>query len=196
MPAYKTLSQKFEQFKREKGVDAMSKEALNWFYDFTRQFAKSASFSKTLSAGKTTNRPIPGKFYLYQYDPKTKDDMPYYDAMPLVLVTDVTPNGWYGINFHYMPPAARLKIMEGFYATIKDPSVSDNMKLKVNWKRAMQVAKAASSHRFMRHSVKQYLGNHVTSPIIEINPEYWAMCVFLPLSRFKKKTSSFAWGDL
>src|SRR5690606_41052373 len=55
-----------------------------------------------------TNKPVPGRFYLYKYDPKTKEQMPYYDAMPLVLITDVTPDGWYGINFHYMPPVVQI----------------------------------------------------------------------------------------
>jgi hypothetical protein len=116
--------------------------------------------------------------------------------MPLVLITDVTPDGWYGINFHYMPPAVRLRIMEGFYDTLKNTSLSDNLKLKSNWKRAVSIAKAASSHHYLKHSIKRYLANHITSPLVELDPEHWAMCVFLPLSRFKKKSTSFVWGDV
>jgi hypothetical protein len=194
--AYKNLREKFEEFKSKKGVDAMSKEALNWFYDYTNKFAKSASFTKTASAGKMTFKPVPGKFYLYRYDPKTKDTMEYYDSMPLVLITDVTADGWYGINFHYMPPAARLAIMEGFYKTIQDPSIPARVKLRSNWGRAVSVARAASSHQFLQHSIKRYLNSHIASPLIELDPEYWAMCVFLPLSRFKKKSASFAWGNI
>ena len=194
--AYSNLRKKFEEYKRKKGVETMSKEALNWFYNYANKYAKSASFARTASVGSFTNKLVPGRFYLYQYDPKTKEQMPYYDAMPLVLITDVTSDGWYGINFHYMPPAVRLKIMEGFYDTLKNPALTDGVKLKANWKRAVSVARAASAHQYLKHSIKRYLANHVTSPLIELDPEYWAMCVFLPLSRFKKKTTSFVWSDV
>jgi len=194
--AYKKLREKFEEFRRKKGADVMSKEALVWFYKYANKFVKDARFDKTISAGILTNKPIPGKFYLYQYDPKTKEQLPYYDVMPLVLITSVTPDGWYGINFHYMPPVVRLKIMEGFYDTLKNPSLTENLKIKANWKRAVSVARATSTHKFLKHSIKRYLADHIASPLIELDPEYWAMCIFLPLSRFKKKSKSFVWNDV
>jgi len=196
MAAYNTITSRFEDYKAKKGIDVMSREALNWFYNYANRLVKTSSFSRTLSAGQVTTRPIPGKFYLYQYDPKTKEKMPYYDTMPLVLVTDVTEDGWYGINFHYMPPAARLRIMEGLYSTIKNKAVNDNLKIKINWQKAKSIAKAASSNQFLQHSIKRYLSNYIASPLIELSPEYWALCVFLPLSRFKKKSDSFIWKNV
>ena len=194
--AYKKLKEKFEEFRREKGADVMSKEALNWFYNYTNKFATGARFEKTVSSGTYAKKLIPGKFYLYKYDPKTKEQMPYYDAMPLVLITKVMPDGWYGINFHYMPPAVRLKIMEGFYDTLNNTSLTDNVKIKGNWRRAVSVAKAASAHHYLKHSIKRYLSSHLASPLVELDPKYWAMAIFLPLSRFKKKYKSFVWSDV
>lgn len=194
--SYKKLKEKFEEHKREKGIETMSKEALCWFHDYTKQFAKSASFTKTTKSGTIVKKPVPGRFYLYLYNPKTKEQMPYYDSMPLVLITKVVPGGWFGINFHYMPPDIRLRIMEGFYNTIKDPTLSSGVKLKSNWRRAASVAKAAASHHYLQHSIKRYLSNHISSPLLEIDPEYWAMCIFLPLSRFKKKQTGFVWNNV
>lgn len=194
--AYNKLQEKFEAYRRKKGISVLSKEALRWFHLYTNKYIKGASFAKSVDAGVFTSKPIPGRFYLYQYDPKTKESLPYYDAMPLVLITEVTPDGWYGINFHYMPPVARLKIMEGFYDTLKSTNLTDNLKLKINWKRAVAVANAISAHHFLKHSIKRYLANHITSPLIELKPKYWAMCIFLPLSRFRKKSATYVWDDI
>jgi hypothetical protein len=194
--SYKQLREKFEEFKRKKGIETMSREALKWFLIYSRKFVKTATFRKTADLGSLTYKPLPGKFYLYRYDPKTKEDMPYYDIMPLVLITEITEDGWYGINFHYMPPSVRLRIMEGFFGTLNDSKLSDNMRLKINWKRAVTISQAVSAHKYLRHSIKRYLVKQIRSPLIELEPQYWPMVIFLPLSRFKKEKASKVWKDV
>jgi hypothetical protein len=189
--AYKKLSQKFEEYKAFKGIDAMSKEALDWFYANARKLAGVATYSKSKDLGKQTTHIVPGRFYLYNYDPKLKETLPFYDTCPYILVTKVMSDGWYGINFHYMPPWIRLKIMDGLYDTINSET-TDIRKLKINWKRAEAIAKEVGSHSYLKHSIKRYLRSHVMSNVLEIEPDNWALTVFLPLSRFKKTNSTNA----
>lgn len=192
----KRLKDKFQKAASKQGMEVLSQESLQWFYDFTKKFAKTATFGKMKDEGKIATRIVPGRLYLYKYDPKTKEDMPYYDAMPLVLVTGVTPQGWYGINFHYMPPKARFKIMEALLETLNNPAYTDHFKMKINWEKAVRIARGVGANRYLQHSIKQYLGNHLTSSMIELHPEAWEMALFLPLQKFKKKGSSFVWKDV
>jgi hypothetical protein len=63
---------------------------------------------------------IPGKVYTYNYDPKHKVDLDYYDIRPLMLSLGhvMLKNGdgnrlmEIGINLHFLPPDAIQKIME------------------------------------------------------------------------------------
>lgn len=183
--SYIKLRQQFEKFRREKGIDGMSREAIKWFMENTRALSGHASLNRTSKLGRITSQPIPGKFYAYMYDPKTKDEMPYWDTMPLILCTAVTEDGWYGINFHYMPPAIRMRIMEGFLEGLH-ANTTKRMKLRVNWKRAEYVASRVGASKSLNHSIKRYLANHVRSPIVDIDHQHWVMAVFLPLSRFKR----------
>lgn len=183
---YKTLRTQYEEYKKEKGIKALSKESLKWFLENARALAGKTDYQKTKVLGKMSAKPIPGKFYLYKYDPKTKDKLPMYDILPLVLITRVTPKGWYGINFHYMPPAIRLAIMEALYATINDKTKSDRVKLKMNWQIAQAVAVKVGANEHLGNSIKQYLSKQVRSRgLLEIDPYYWSMVLFLNLGRFK-----------
>ena len=54
--------------------------------------------------------PSIGQMYMFQYDPKYKDVLPYYDRFPLVIPFEQTRrvgiaqgDGFYGLNLHYLP---------------------------------------------------------------------------------------------
>lgn len=185
--SYQTLRQKFEEYKAKHGIRAVSKESLRWFYENVSLLVKRADYNQTTKFGKVTTKPIPGKFYLYKYDPKYKDVLPIYDALPLVLITSITEKGWYGINFHYLPPDVRVGILDLLFKTISDKTKSDKIKLKINWVIAQRLAKKIAAVPDMNEAYRQYLAGHMESPLLEIDPYYWTMTVFLPLSRWKKK---------
>ena len=62
---------------------------------------------------------IIGKMYFYFYDPKTKKTMPYYDRFPLVLPIEQYPDGFLGLNLHYIHPKQRIILLDKLseYAT-------------------------------------------------------------------------------
>lgn len=183
MTTIKRLRDQFEEHRAKKSFHEMSKDSINWFYKHARDL--STNFSKARGLGQEVSRPVPGKFYLYQYDPKTKDRLPVYDTMPLVLITEITEQGWYGINFHYMPPKVRLAIMEALYSTIEGKK-PERVKLRMNYDIARRVAQTVGANDALSGSIKQYLSSHLRSPLMELKPEHWAMAVFLPLARFKR----------
>ena len=53
---------------------------------------------------------IPGHLYLFMYDPKLKKTLPYYDRFPLVFPYAKTPDGFIGLNMHYLPYGLRIRL--------------------------------------------------------------------------------------
>ena len=55
-----------------------------------------------------------GKFYLFEYNPKTKLQLARWDRYPLVLVTNIYEDGFMGANFHYTTEKQRMILAKKF----------------------------------------------------------------------------------
>ena len=58
--------------------------------------------------GNAKDSVMVGKFYLFEYDPKTKLQLARWDKYPLVLVTNIYEDGFMGANFHYTTQKQRM----------------------------------------------------------------------------------------
>ena len=78
-----------------------------------------------MRADQTALRPriMPGFLYMFVYDPKTKAKLPYYDTFPLVFPFAKTPNGFLGLNMHYLPYQLRVLLLERL--TVRPEGVCD-----------------------------------------------------------------------
>lgn len=115
--------QQLNQYITEVGLQKAVREANFYYRD--RYVAKKKEYNSLvdLSEGSVLRNSIlrgfvPGKVYTYNYDPKHKVDLDYYDIRPLMLsLGHVKLNGGkgvmeIGINLHFLPPDAIQKIME------------------------------------------------------------------------------------
>lgn len=128
-----------------------------------------------------------GKMYLYSYDAKHKDTLPYWDMFPLVFPFSPTKDGFIGINLHYLPYLLRLKLLEelSIYATKQRP-MTKQTRLKLSWN---VLSKVGMAHP----CVKRYLSTHIRSHFLEIHPQDWKTAALLPVEHFvgKDKTAVF-----
>lgn len=175
-----------------KNVPRHSAAAAAWYADFIKNNITKMNALEGLRSGKRDNKISPGSFYVYSYDPKTKETLPFYDTMPLILCTSVTPNGHYGIAFHYLPPKIRLKIIQEMYKVSKMTS-NDNMKFRLSWAKAQQLVHAIGQDKWLKHSIKQYLHSHVKSDMIKVAGDNIEPMLFLPIARWKKATQTEVW---
>jgi len=74
-----------------------------------------------------------GRMYLFMYDPKMKDDLPYYDRFPLIFPFKRVNGGFYGINMHYLPHVLRAKLMDSLYTLSNNKNNDDSTKLKLSY---------------------------------------------------------------
>jgi hypothetical protein len=130
-----------------------------------------------------------GKMYLFQYDPKWKEELPYYDTFPLIFPFSFESDRMLGINMHYLPYGARAKLMDALYTTLNNNYYNKSTKLKISY----EILKGASQFKLFEPCIHCYLFSHVRSPFMYIKPELWDYTIFLPLARFKKKSQDYVW---
>lgn len=126
-----------------------------------------------------------GKMFMFFYDPKWKDELPYYDAFPLIFVIESYTDGFLGINLHYLPPVLRAKLMDSLYSISSDNKYNTNTKLNISY----NILKSAARFKYFRPCVKKYLFAHVRSRYLNVEPAYWDAALMLPAENFKKATT-------
>lgn len=137
------------------------------------------------------SRIIPGNLYLYKYDPKYKEELPYYDMFPMVFPWKANKDGFIGLNLHYLPIPLRIKLMDNLLIFKNNDKMDQTTKLKFSW----QMIDGMSKFKLAEPCVKQYLYDHVKSPFVKVNSNDWATAMMLPLERFAKTSATKVWKE-
>jgi hypothetical protein len=141
--------------------------------------------------GRLTNSPDIGKLYLYKYDAKYKDELPYWDARPLVFFFNEDKDHLWGINLHYLDLKSRAALMDLLYENIINEGNNANTKLKITY----NILKGMASTKYYSPCVKQYLKDHVKSSFLEIKPREWDMVLWMNTAAWQKKTANFVYAQ-
>ena len=136
---------------------------------------------------------IPGQLVMFNYfEPKTKEDLEYYDAMPVTIFFGIhnTEQGKrvIGFNIHYFPPKMRYKIMERIYEIFKpfylkafnEPLKKELSHFDYHWM-LEQLEKAG-----LEFGVRQYIPGLCTK-VVPLPTEAWHVAVFTE-GAFRKRT--------
>lgn len=174
-----------ERGARSGKIPALTASARNWF----RQEAGATSTNPTRvmesNKDRMVTRIMPGEMYLFNYDPKLKKSLPYYDTFPLIFPLEEHGKSFLGINLHYLPLRQRAVLMDALYNLATDKRYDDNTRLRISY----SILKASTKTRFFKPCVKRYLRSHIKSRFLKINAKEWDVALFLPLQRFQKATA-------
>ena len=132
-----------------------------------------------------------GYMYAFKYDPKTKNDLPYYDTFPLIFPVRMDSDGFLGINFHYLPPVLRAKLMNALYSTLTNKKYDDTTKVRISY----SILQSASKYRYFKPMLKKYLRSHVRSQFLEVQVNEWDIAIFLPTESFRKADTGRVWEE-
>ena len=132
-----------------------------------------------------------GYMYAFKYDPKMKKELPYYDTFPLIFPVRIDSDGFLGINFHYLPPVLRAKLMNALYSTLTNKKYDDTTKVRISY----TILQSASKYRYFKPMLKKYLRSHVRSQFLEIQVNEWDMAIFLPTESFRKADTGRVWEE-
>lgn len=173
------------------GIVSLSNYARNWLKDTINKAATTPSRKKLLTQGTTVHEAFIGKMFLYFYDAKLKEDLPYWDKFPLIVCVDMAENGWYGLNLHYLPFPMRIKLFDALLTIADNKSLDKIQRLKLNY----GLLRGFSKFPEARPCFKRYLSNYVKSDLLRIEPVDWETAVFLPVEQFQKQTKEKVWRD-
>ena len=183
-----------------KGIRAGQMPARNstarvWYREKAKEVGKvnETTFFRTAEREnfKNTGQFRIGSMYMFYYDPKHKDTLPYYDRVPLIFPINRANGGFLGINFHYLPLKLRAKLMDSLYDTVSNDRYDESTKLNISYR----ILNASTQFREFKPAVKHYLFEHVRSRLMYINPVEWDMALFLNIARFEKATQTQVWED-
>lgn len=168
------LFQKLEIEAFRAGIKPRTKESMDWFRRKATQLGrvnKSIMNDESLEIkGDVIKKPL-GNMYMFFYDPKHKETLPYYDKFPLIIMYGPAKGGFYGLNLHYMPPALRAKVLDALLGTGGVPK------------------------KYIQPMIKHYLTEHVRSHFALVDKPEWEIATFLPSAQFEKATASRVYTD-
>lgn len=180
--------------------DAVSKKLLPTYTTTSREWLRTtaSSISKmnvpTLvkeAKSSMTNKVLLGHLYMFMYEAKHEETLPYYDQFPVIFPFKMAPGGFYGLNMHYLPHMLRAKLMDGLYGTISDENYNDETKLRFTY----NLLNSAARFKYFEPCVKRYLTSHMKTRFIHVHPTQWELGLFLPLERFVGENKQKVWQD-
>lgn len=133
----------------------------------------------------------PGSMYMFMYDPKWKETLPFYDRFPLIFPFKVESDRFMGINLHYLPLPLRAKLMDSLYETKNNSRYDESTKLRISY----DILKGAAKFKYFGPCIKQYLFKQMQSQFMYIYPSEWDTALFLPLERFEKASKTQVWAQ-
>ena len=133
-----------------------------------------------------------GVMNLFHYKPEGAAKLKYYDLFPLVIPFRRHPDGFTGLNFHFLPPVLRLRLLSrsviqkgisGEATELHELSGEGALgargdKILLNWSKI-------KANDMVRPIVRRYKLKNVRSRYLPIDPKDFILAAMLPLARFR-----------
>lgn len=187
----KDLKDIFEKYRYDKDIAQKSQA---WFNQQVLLLAKKRITPNQVirsQAVKTANNIVPGKLYMFFYDPKTKATLPYYDRFPLVFPFSFQEDGFTGLNLHYLPHKLRFVLIDRLLMFKNNDKFDESTRIRYSWATIDGMSKFAMA----KPCVKRYLGNHLRSAMHTVSADDWSTAMMLPVERFVGASTAQVWAD-
>lgn len=162
------------------------KDSLAWFYK-TIKASKNDYKAGSFTIGE---HPFIGGMFHFYYDPKHKLTLKYYDKFPLVIPIEMYPDGFLGLNMHYLPPILRAKLLDILIERYK-VSTSARTYMAVSYK----ILKEAAGAKMFEPCLHRYLTSYMRSAAVMVTPDLWEEVAFLPTAQWEKASQQDVWAD-
>ena len=154
-----------------------------WYKDKIKEFGKPGALD-LIRDGKRANAPFYGRLNMFFYDPKHKKKLPYYDTFPLVLPIDRYPDGFLGINFHYLPIPLRIRLLDRIVDYSNNTKFDETTKIVANYSKLKGI-------NLVKPTIHRYLAGHTKSQFRRIDADEFTVATLLPVQRFYKGEYKF-----
>lgn len=168
-----------------------SERSLLWYQTQVKSLRNVTPNRLLTNTPDLTTNILPGFMYMFFYDAKHKETLPYWDMFPLVLPFRKIPDGFLGINLHYLPYGTRFKLLGALHTLASDDKMNENTRLRLNW----DLLEGSTRFAPVKACVKHYLYAHVSSKFLHVKYPDWVTAAMLPIDRFVGANKSKVWKD-
>jgi hypothetical protein len=185
-----SLLYRLEQEAFRAGIQARTDDARDWFRAKVKQLGK-INRQQLLrdEALIRKSRTMMGHMYMYFYDPKHRETLPYYDAFPLTIMVERAPGGFYGLNLHYLKPNTRAIFLDKLTDTLTNDKYDETTRFRARYNLLSSVRKFKEFQPCFKH----YLSSQIDSKIVLVQPPEWEIAIFLPTEQFVKAKKTQVW---
>lgn len=168
-------------------------KSLSWYQTQVKNLSAASIKPTTLmqNTPELTTNLLPGRMYMFFYDAKLKETLPYWDKFPLILPFRKVQDGFYGINLHYLSYPMRFKLLGALHEYATDEKINEQTRLKINWNTLINLSRVAP----VKACVKHYLNDHVQSRFLNIKYPDWITASLLPVEKFVGATKQDVWKN-
>jgi hypothetical protein len=185
-----SLFSKIQSDAERAGILPRTKASKDWFIRKIKGMTQILS-SKILNDNslEVRNKPLIGRVFMFLYDPKGKETLPYYDRFPLIIMVGPAKKGFYGLNLHYLPPRQRAI----FFDRLMDYTNNKKYDQTTRFRLTYDMLNSSAKLRAFAPCFKHYLYDHIVSKTVEVLPPEWEIALFLPSDSFVNETNLSIW---
>jgi hypothetical protein len=186
------LFQKLEIEAFRKGITPRTEQSREWFMNKAKELGTiNRNVLMKEDPIKLKNRTIIGSMFMFFYQPKHKDTLPYYDSFPLVIVLKPAEGGFLGLNLHYLPPVLRAKFLDALLENTNNKKFDETTRFNLTY----NLLERATKLKYFEPCIKHYLTDHVRSRFALVEAPEWEIATFLPVADFQKAKAATVWKD-
>ena len=183
--------QKAHKAAKRENLITRNKRTREFYHDYAAEHGVNYRSMQMLRTGgrKAADLRI-GRMYFFRYEAEGTSSGRgvqikrgnVYDAFPLIFLLSETQETLEGINFHYMVPKERIKLLGRMFEYLNNEDFDDRTKLfSVKFKRTI---KENSLFRYARVCYRIYKPGRIESKIMQVHPMDWELAITVPTERF------------
>ena len=155
-------------------VSTDTSESSAWFKEQAKKLSnyRPERIARQAAANAVARPTVQGEMFLFNYDPKGKETLPYYDRYPIVIILDVTATHMLGLNLHYIPYKERALLMNRLYQRFLNNEEFDETTFFKNISYE-KVNSSRNSLRYWKPCIKRYINNNIVGRMVKIHPAEW-----------------------
>ena len=186
------LFQKLELEAFRAGINPRTQESRDWFRRRVQRLTRinRDALMREDEINKRASHSY-GSMFMYFYDPKHKNKLPYYDRFPLTIPVEPADGGFRGINLHYLPPVLRAKFLDALLNVTNNKKYDDTTKFRLTY----ELLRGARNMRYFKPCLNHYLLAHVKSRFAEVPAPEWEIATFLPTAQWEKASAGRVYSD-
>lgn len=163
------------------GITPRTKESRAWFRKKVQNMRVNRRALMREDPIIMKRRYITGAMFMFFYDAKHRDTLPYWDSFPLIIAVGPAKKGFYGLNLHYLPIPLRAKFLDGLMDITTDKRYTENTRFDISYNYLTRAAKM----KYFKPCFKHYLTSQVEGQLAMVPSPEWEIATFLPMAQWQ-----------